>query len=189
MYGWRTQLEFCCYLLHLLEPAQSYRIVYTIHLVLKISVSKRFNDWYKIHQTAFGPKKSCIGKLHSCDDHKICGKLPVINWFIRFHVPLKTFSLIWRHHHCRWRAAKFRPMFDAQGLWAGRDLYRATPNVTRNLRYPGLIRRTAPFLRLIRHTWGCEGPILTRILNETVKNPVTSTFLSAGYLELKLMHI
>jgi hypothetical protein len=30
-------------------------------------------------------------------------------------------------HHCRWRAAKFRPMLGAQGLWAGRDLYRATP--------------------------------------------------------------
>jgi hypothetical protein len=27
----------------------------------------------------------------------------------------------------RWRAAKFRPMLGAQGLWVGRDLYRATP--------------------------------------------------------------
>jgi hypothetical protein len=29
-------------------------------------------------------------------------------------------------HHCWWRAAKFSPMFGAQGPWAGRDLYRAT---------------------------------------------------------------
>jgi hypothetical protein len=26
-----------------------------------------------------------------------------------FYVPLKNFSLIWRRHHSRWRAAKFRP--------------------------------------------------------------------------------
>ena len=24
-----------------------------------------------------------------------------------FFVPLENFSLIWRHHHCRWRAANF----------------------------------------------------------------------------------
>jgi hypothetical protein len=50
-----------------------------------------------------------------------------------FYVPLKNFSLIRRRHHCRWRAAKFRPMLGAQGLWAGRDLYRATPAVIRDL--------------------------------------------------------
>jgi hypothetical protein len=31
---------------------------------------------------------------------------------------------------------KFRPMLSAQGLWAGRDLYRATPAVTRDLDFP-----------------------------------------------------
>jgi hypothetical protein len=46
--------------------------------------------------------------------------------YLRFYVPLKNFSLTWRRHHCRWRAAKFRPMLGTQGLWAGRDLYRAT---------------------------------------------------------------
>jgi hypothetical protein len=25
---------------------------------------------------------------------------------------------IWRRHNCRWRAAKFKPMLGAQGLWA-----------------------------------------------------------------------
>jgi hypothetical protein len=41
---------------------------------------------------------------------------------LRFYVPLKNFSLTWRCHHCRWRAAKFRPMIGAQGLWAGAPL-------------------------------------------------------------------
>jgi hypothetical protein len=77
--------------------------------------------------------------------------------YLRFYVPLKNISLIWRRHHCRWRAAKFRPMIGAQGLWAGRDLYRATPTVTRDLGFSGLIRRTAPFSRLLRHTRGCGG--------------------------------
>jgi hypothetical protein len=52
--------------------------------------------------------------------------------YLLFYVPLKNISLIWRRHHCRWRAAKFRPMLGAHGLWAGRDLYRATPTVTRD---------------------------------------------------------
>jgi hypothetical protein len=47
-----------------------------------------------------------------------------------------------------------------------RDLYRATsrPAVTRDLGFSGLIRRTTPLSRLLRHAWGCGGPILTRIL-------------------------
>jgi hypothetical protein len=51
----------------------------------------------------------------------------------------------------------------AQGPRAGRDLYRATPAVTRGLGFPGLIRRTAPFNRLLRLARGCRGPSLTRI--------------------------
>jgi hypothetical protein len=105
---------------------------------------------------------------HSCDHH--------ISHLIRrqgcmaqrllacLYVPLKNFSLIWRRHHCRWRAAKFRSMVDAQGLWEGRDFYRATTAVTRNLSFSGLIRRIAQFSRLLRHTKGCGGSILTRIL-------------------------
>ena len=86
------------------------------------------------------------------------------NDYLRFYVPLKNISLIWRRHHCRWRAAKFRPMLGAQGFWAGRDLYRATPAVTRDLGFSGLIRRTATFSRLLRHTRGCGGSFLTRFL-------------------------
>jgi hypothetical protein len=55
-------------------------------------------------------------------------------------------------------------MLGAQGLWAERDLYRATPTVTRGLGFSGLIRRTAPFSRLLRNTRGCGGSILIRIL-------------------------
>jgi hypothetical protein len=55
-------------------------------------------------------------------------------------------------------------MHGAQGLWADRDLYLATPAVTRGLGFSGLIRRTAPFSRLLRHTRGCGGSLLTRIV-------------------------
>jgi hypothetical protein len=55
-------------------------------------------------------------------------------------------------------------MFGTQGLWAGRDLYRVTPVVTQDLGFSGLIRRTAPFSRLLRHTRRCGGSILTLIL-------------------------
>jgi hypothetical protein len=93
-----------------------------------------------------------------------------IDWLIIycFTSRSRNFSLIWRRHHCRWRAAKFRPMLGAQGLWAGRDLYCATPAVTRDLCFSGLIQRTAPFSRLLRHTrGGGEGSILTRILTRS----------------------
>jgi hypothetical protein len=109
---------------------------------------------------------------HKVKWHKSChlkfapSKL-MIDWlidYLLFYVPLKSFSLLWKRHHCRWRAAKFRSMLGAQGLWAGRDLYRATPTATRGLGFSGLIRRAAPFSRLLRHAWGRGGPILTRIL-------------------------
>jgi hypothetical protein len=84
--------------------------------------------------------------------------------YLQFYVPLKNISLTWRRHHCRWRAAKFRPMLGAQGIRAGRELYRVTPAVTRVLCFSGPIRRTAPFSHLLRHTRGCGGSTLTRIL-------------------------
>jgi hypothetical protein len=84
--------------------------------------------------------------------------------YVQFYVPLKNFSLIWIRHHCRWRAANFRPMLGAQGLWAGRDFYRATTTVTRDLGFSGLIRRTTQFSRLLRHTRGFGGYSLAHIL-------------------------
>jgi hypothetical protein len=72
-------------------------------------------------------------------------------------------ELIRRRHHYRWRAEKFRPMLGAQGLWAVRGPYRATPAVTRGLGFSSLIRRTAPFSRLLRHKRGCGESIITWI--------------------------
>jgi hypothetical protein len=66
--------------------------------------------------------------------------------YLQFYVPLKNISLIWRRHHCRWRTAKFKPILGARSPWAGRGLYRATPAATRDLGFPGLIRRTAPLV-------------------------------------------
>jgi hypothetical protein len=88
----------------------------------------------------------------------------LIDWLFTVLRPAQVFTLIWRRHNCRWRTAKFRLMFGAQGLWAGRDLYRATPTVTRDFGFSGLIPNTTPFSRLLRHEWGRRGPILTRIL-------------------------
>jgi hypothetical protein len=85
--------------------------------------------------------------------------------YVLFYVPLKSFSLIiMEMSPLQWNAAKFKSMLSAQGFWAGRDLYRAKPTVTRDLRFSGLIRRTVPFNHLLRHARGCGGSILTRIL-------------------------
>jgi hypothetical protein len=77
-----------------------------------------------------------------------------INDYLLVYVSLKNISLIWRRHHYRW-TKKFRLMLGTWGLWAGMDLYRATPAVTRGLGFSGLIWRTAPFSRLLRHRRGC----------------------------------
>jgi hypothetical protein len=98
--------------------------------------------------------------------------------YLPFYILLKNISLIWRRHHYRWRTAKFRPMLSALGLWAGRDLYRATSAVTRDLGFSGLILRTTPFSLLLRHTRVRGGRILTRILTGKVGNISISSFSS-----------
>jgi hypothetical protein len=85
------------------------------------------------------------------------------------------FSHLWRCHHYRCRAAKFRPKLCAQGHWAERDFYRATPAVTVGLDFSGLIWRTAPF-SLLRHTKECREFFLSRIL--TGPHSVTSWVLT-----------
>jgi hypothetical protein len=81
-----------------------------------------------------------------------------------FNVPLKNISLIWRHHHDQWRAANLDLCSALGAFWSGKNLFRATPAVTRGLGFSGLIRRTAAFSRFLRHIRGCGGSILTRIL-------------------------
>jgi hypothetical protein len=100
--------------------------------------------------------------------------------YLLFYVPLKNFLLIWRRHHYRWRAAKFRPMLGDQGLWAGRDLYCATPTVTRASVFPLSSEGLSLFRRILRHTRGCGEPILTRIL--TCPHSVAS-YGTQGYAE------
>jgi hypothetical protein len=85
-----------------------------------------------------------------------------LNDYLRFYVSLENISLICKRHHWQWRAAKFRPMLGAQGLWSGRDLYRATPGMTHDLSFSGLTRRATPFSRLLQHSRECWEPIPTR---------------------------
>jgi hypothetical protein len=92
--------------------------------------------------------------------------------YLRFYVPLKNFSLIWRRHHCRWRAGKVRSMLGAQGLWAGRN----PPAVTLGLAFSGLIRRTVPISRLFRHTRGCGWFILTERRRQDSFGLILSTY-------------
>jgi hypothetical protein len=92
-------------------------------------------------------------------------------WLIDWLFTVLHFTL-WRRHQCQWRAAKLRPML---GLWAGKDLCRATSAVTRDIGFSGLIWRTAPLSRLLRHTREYGGSILTWILTgcETRRKFVT----------------
>jgi hypothetical protein len=68
-------------------------------------------------------------------------------WFVCLFVCLliaarAIFQLSGGCHHYRWQGCKFWPMLGAQGLWAGRDLYHATPTAKRDLGLYGLIRKT-----------------------------------------------
>ena len=53
--------------------------------------------------------------------------------------PVEYIAFIWRHH-LQWRLQYFGILLWAYSLSAGRDLYRATPAVTRGLGFCGLIR-------------------------------------------------
>ena len=78
-------------------------------------------------------------------------KTTMIYWMIvlLFYVLVKNFSFIWRCHYCWCRTAKFRPSLGTFGLWGGRDLSCATPAVTRDLGFCGLIPRTVPPLNCL----------------------------------------
>jgi hypothetical protein len=90
----------------------------------------------------------------------LCIELSWLIDYLLFYVPIKNFHL----YGDVTKVGEGLQNLDTQGLWAGRDLYRATPAATRDLGISGLIRRTAPFSRLLRHARECGGPILTRIL-------------------------
>jgi hypothetical protein len=74
-------------------------------------------------------------------------------------------------------------MLGGMGLWAGKDLYHATPTVTRGLGFPVTSERTPSFSRLLQKTRGCRGSILTQILTGPLfrrkrkkKNPTPWSF-------------
>jgi hypothetical protein len=92
----------------------------------------------------------------------------LIDWLFTGLRPAQEFFTYMEASPLPVKDCKLKPMLGAQGLWAGRDLYRATPAVTKDLGFSGLIRRTAPFSRLLRHTRGCGGYILTRILTWSI---------------------
>jgi hypothetical protein len=86
--------------------------------------------------------------------------------YLLFYVPLKNFSRIWRHHHYQWRAVKSRPMFGAQGLWAGRD-FQFVPHLLQlqDLNFYCLIWSTIPFNHLLQLvSRECGGLIVIRII-------------------------
>jgi hypothetical protein len=65
--------------------------------------------------------KQCVNRVHNPKTHTNHSTYgPVIVWLFMALRPAQQFFI----YHCRWRAAK---------LWVGRDLYRATPAVTRDL--------------------------------------------------------
>jgi hypothetical protein len=55
--------------------------------------------------------------------HRLSCVISYVLCLFAVYIPHKNFSFIWRRHHYRWRAAKFRPMLGAQGHWAWRDLH------------------------------------------------------------------
>jgi hypothetical protein len=77
-------------------------------------------------------------------------------------------------------------MLGAWGLIAGRDLYRATLAVTRDLGFSGLIRRIASFSHLLRHAWGCGGSILTQILTGQIFMFIVNVDLLDVYVDCQM---
>jgi hypothetical protein len=75
------------------------------------------------------------------------------------------------------KGCKIKAYARRSGHFAGRGLYHAIPAVTRDLRFSGLIRRTAPFSRLLQHTRGCGGSILTQILTGSEYKILNSMYL------------
>jgi hypothetical protein len=141
-----------------------------------------------------------IEYCESKSNRKICESLqpyslctlhtPGTDWLIDcllFYVSLRNILLICRRHHYQWRAAKFRPILGAQGHWTGKGLYRATPAVTRGLGFSGLIRRTAPSSCLLRHTRGCGGSVLTRILTGPLSVAFYDTRGCGGPIQTRIL--
>jgi hypothetical protein len=87
-----------------------------------------------------------------------------IDWVIDcllFYVPLKNFSLMWRRHHCQWRAIKISLCFEQGGIFIVSHLLWHRTSVF-PVSSEGPLQSLA-ISRLLRHAWGCKGPNLTPI--------------------------
>ena len=91
--------------------------------IVKLQASKAFTNenclsliiwyWYKV----LSSKIQSVNSQKTCRCNKCCRKGFKIVYSISevkclfvclgLYVPLENFSLIWRRHHCRWRAANF----------------------------------------------------------------------------------
>jgi hypothetical protein len=101
------------------------------------------------------PKK--FQKEKKCNKQKIqCFVDWLIDWLFTPLRPAQEFLTFMETSPLLVKGCKFRPMLGTRGLWAGRDLYRAKPAVTRDLGFSGLIRRTAPYLVASYDTRGDE---------------------------------
>jgi hypothetical protein len=74
----------------------------------------------------------------------------IIDWLTVFcHTHVDTTPLMLK-------GCKFNPILSAQGLWAGMDLYDATPTVTWGLDFPVIIQNIVQSDRFLRHARGDE---------------------------------
>jgi hypothetical protein len=101
---------------------------------------------------------------HSGKKNTSCQYMYIIDWLFTVLRPAQEYFTYMETSPLPVKEKKNMPMLCAQGLWAGRYLYRATPTMTLDLGFSGLIWRTSPFSRLLRHAWGSVGPFQTRIL-------------------------
>jgi hypothetical protein len=105
---------------------------YPVGILFRISPQRPATKWVGLwdksaENSDLVSQKVYMVKIPPCSNY--------IDWL--FYVPFENCSLIWRRNHCRWKAAKLRPMLSAQNLWAGRDLYRAAPVVTNGFGFSG----------------------------------------------------
>jgi hypothetical protein len=69
------------------------------------------SEWFRFYYAFFVSDF----KTKSMEWRQVAANKNTLINYLQFYVPLKNISHIWRRHHCRRRAAKFRPMLRAFG--------------------------------------------------------------------------
>ena len=93
-------------------------------------------------------------------------------------------ELIWRNlHFMTTKDWTFKA--HARHLWAGRDVYRATPAVARGLGFYSLIRKTVPDTRLFTTSMEYRELILTRIPTGLIMKSTNSWLKTIPWQKLK----